>query len=83
MVNINRSLGMEIYKKICNPRRFVYSPFSEKINIRDMQGCNYVIDKQGDRYYINGREIDCGDDVIEKICKIIIERDPLFTHSAP
>ena len=30
MVNLNRNLGLKIYVKICNPRRFVYSPYAEK-----------------------------------------------------
>ena len=78
MVNINRSLGLEIYRRICNPRRFVWSPHAEKIYFRDLQGCSYTITKKNDKYFVNDIELDSGEDVVEKISKIIIDRDPLF-----
>lgn len=78
MVNLNRSLGLEIYKKICNTRRFVWNPNAEKVYFKDLQGYNYIVAKKDDKYFINDKEVDYGDDVIEKISKIIIDRDPLF-----
>ena len=80
MVNLNRSLGVKIYSKICNPRRFVYSPFAEKIIFKDMSGGHFVVEKQNDNYLINGVRIDCADtdDIIEKMSKIIVDRDPEF-----
>ena len=80
MVNLNRSLGVKIYSKICNLQRFVYSPFAEKIIFKDMTGGHFVVEKQNDNYIINGVRIDCADtdDIIEKLSKIIVDRDPDF-----
>ena len=78
MVNLNRSLGMQIYKKICNTRRFVWSPFAAKIYIRDLQGPNYVVSKKGDNFFINNKQVNSDDDIIEKICKIIVDKDPFY-----
>ena len=81
MVNLNRTLGLNLYGKICNPRRFVYSPYAEKIIFKDMIGGHFVVDKQNDSYYINGVKVDFEEteDIIEKLGKIIVERDPAFT----
>ena len=80
MVNLNRTLGIKIYVKICNPRRFVYSPFAERIIFKDMLGGHFVVDKQNDYYFINGVKVDCEEteDIIEKLEKIIVDRDPNF-----
>lgn len=78
MVNLNRSLGLEIYKKICNAKRFIWCPNGQKIVIKDLQGCTYTVTKEDDKYLVNNKIVDYDYDVIEKISKIIIDRDPLF-----